>query len=345
TGGIFDPDSGCAAVSSQASIGTKPVDIIMIIDNSCSMTEEIIGVESNINNNFAAILNDGGLDYRVILLSKNGSSAQQRICITAPLSGNATCTPPPARPTNTSRFFQYDYAVGSRDELQLAISRYSTRDPNSFTDAGYRQWLRPDAQKAFLVITDDDSTITANTFESQLFALQPPVFGTSAATRNYTFHSIIGLREKANLADGYLPTEPQELQTCDSGVRPGVNYQPLSIQTGGLRFPVCHPDYFNTVFSKIAQGVVAGARAACEFTIPPPPAGFTMFNKIIVNYTPMGTGTPQTFTKVQNAAACGSTNYYVENNKIFLCPQVCMTVQADMQAKVDVIFTCEPEIG
>src|SRR5687767_10901267 len=44
TGGVFDPDSGCAAVTSKAMLGSRPMDIIMVIDNSGSVTEEIIGV-------------------------------------------------------------------------------------------------------------------------------------------------------------------------------------------------------------------------------------------------------------------------------------------------------------
>lgn len=345
SGGAFDPDSGCAAVSSEAMLGSKPVDVIMVIDNSGSMTEEIVGVQDNINANFASILNDGGLDYRVILLSKNGSATgSQSICITPPLSGNATCTPPPTRPTNTARFFQYDFEVSSVNALSLVLSKYNAPDPNGFTDAGYQAWLRPAAFKTIVVITDDNSSITPATFETGLFALQPPHFGTAAA-RNYKLHSIIGLPYKANPADPYQPTEPVATGTCPSGVNNGGNYQPLSITTGGLRFPVCDPTKYNVVFQTIAQGVIAGAKASCDFVIPPPPPGFTMFNKIIVNYKPMGTGTVQTFTKVANLGACGSTNYYIENGSIKLCPDVCTLVQADMQAKVDVIFTCEPEIN
>ena len=345
TGGIFDPDSGCAAVSSEARLGSKPVDIIMVIDNSGSMTEEIVGVQDNINANFGAILNDGGLDYRVVLLSRHGTASPgQSICITPPLSGNATCTPPAATPTNGPRFFHYNFEVSSVNALQLVTSRYTLPDLNGRPDGGYRNWLRPDAFKTIVVITDDDSSITPAQFETALFALTPQHFGTPTA-KNYRLHSIIGLPYKDDAGTPYQPSEAVVSGRCPSGVNNGGNYQPLSRDTGGLRFPVCDPSKYNVVFQTIAQGVIAGARAACEFVIPPPPPGFTMFNRIIVNYRPMGSGAVQTFTKVANAGACGPTNYYVDMNKIFLCPQVCTLVQADMQAKVDVIFTCEPEIN
>ncbi len=345
SGGIFDPDSGCAAVSSQATVGSRPVDVIMVIDNSGSMTEEIVGVQNNINANFASILNDGGLDYRVILISKHGTASPgQSICITPPLSGNATCTPPPARPTNTANFFQYDIEVSSTNALQLVTQRFALPDVHGYTDAGYQRWLRQGSFKTIVVITDDNSSVTPTTFESNLFNLPGGHFGTMQA-RNYKLHSIIGLPYKDDAGTPYQPNEPIVTGTCPSGVNNGNNYQPLSRDTGGLRFPVCDPTKYDAVFQNIAQGVIAGARAACTFTIPPTPPGFTMFNKIIVSYRPGGTGTPQMFTRVPDQAQCGPTNYYVANNTIFLCPQVCTTVQADMTAKVDVVFTCEPEIG
>jgi hypothetical protein len=344
-GDVFDPDSGCAAVTSQATLGTRPVDILMVIDNSGSMTEEITGVQANINSSFAAILNDGGLDYRVILLSKNGSAtANQSICITPPLSGNATCTPPPAVPTNGPRFFQYDYEITSTNELQAIISRYAVPDANHFTDAGYREWLRPDAFKEVVIITDDNSAITPAAFEGELFALNPPAFGTDAGNRNYKLNAIIGVPYKPNPTDPYLPTDPIATGKCPTAVNSGPNYQPLSIATGGLRFPLCDPTKYDVVFQTFAQGVIAGAKVACQFTIPPTPPGFTMFNKIIVNYTPMGTGTVQSFSRAASSAACASDKFYVDGDQIILCPAVCSVVQSDMQAKIDVIFTCEPEI-
>lgn len=66
-----------------------PVDIIIVIDNSGSMSTEIKGVQDNINKNFAAILENSGLDYRVILVAAYGKYTSQRVCIEAPLSGIA----------------------------------------------------------------------------------------------------------------------------------------------------------------------------------------------------------------------------------------------------------------
>ena len=49
-------DEACGLERYTASLEEKPVDIIVVIDNSGSMTAEIQGVEKNINDNFAQII-------------------------------------------------------------------------------------------------------------------------------------------------------------------------------------------------------------------------------------------------------------------------------------------------
>jgi hypothetical protein len=353
TGGGFSPDASCVAVKASGTLGKKPVDIIFVIDNSGSMTDEIIGVETNINTNFAQIIAASGLDYRVIMLSKHGTATPgQSICIAPPLSGNATCTPPPPAPTNGPRFFHYSTEIASTDSLVKITSTYKTPDPSGQAQMGWSQWLRADAFKIFVEITDDQSSQAAATFETNLFALTPKQFG-DATTRNYIFHSIIGVIGKANPADPYLPTEAVVAGKCllpDAGAGGAVNngpqYQALSITTGGLRFPICDPSKYNTVFQKVAEGVVNGAQVACDFTIPPPPAGFSLSNKIVVLYTPGAGGAQQSFTQVANAGVCaGANTFYVNTGRVYFCPATCTAVKADTLAKVELLFTCEGMIN
>jgi hypothetical protein len=280
----------------------------------------------------------------VIMLAKHGSaSADQSICIAPPLSGNATCNPVPATPTNAARFFHYSTEIASTDSFKRIIATYKLADPNGQGPTGWSGWLRSDAFKVFIEITDDDETVAAATFDNQLLALTPAMFGT-AAQRKYLMHSITGIQQKANVADPYLPAEPVATMKCVSGVNPGTHYQDLSILTGGLRFPVCDPSKFDTVFRKVAEGVVAGAQISCDFAVPPPPSGHTISNRIVVLYTP-GTGAQVSFTQVAAAASCGANSFYVANGRVVFCPATCTTVKSDMAAKVDVLFTCEDMIN
>jgi hypothetical protein len=79
--------SACGNQAVMAELTPLPVDIIIVIDNSGSMSAEIQGVQDNINVNFAAILDNSGIDYRVILVSNHGDVDGQSVCIEAPLSG------------------------------------------------------------------------------------------------------------------------------------------------------------------------------------------------------------------------------------------------------------------
>ena len=354
-GGVEDlklaekPDA-CVSVRAQASLVKKPVDIIVVVDNSSSMTQEIAAVERNINQNFAAILGTSALDYRVILISRHGLNTSYRICIAAPLSGADSCTPPPAKPVNSARFFHYDVEVASTNSLSLTLSTYTKSDRNNFTTNGWSEWLRPGAFRVFIEMTDDDSAMSVADFEAGLFALTPAAFGT-AESRNYVFHTIAGLKQNTPATAPWLPTDPRQTTKCTAGTgaqKAGLVYQDLSILTGGLRFPICEYDSFNAVFQKVAEGVVQGTKVDCAFPIPEGPPGQQIdLKSIVVEYAPGGGGAPQSFKQVANAAACAPASFYIrdDNFRVVLCPDACGAIQKDASAKVQVLFNCKVDIG
>lgn len=84
---------------------------------------------------------------------------------------------------------------------------------------------------------------------------------------------------------------------------------------------------------------------ACTFAMPTTDGGIIDPTQVKVEYRAGGTGTPQTFSKVANAASCTSAGgFYYDNNasptSITLCPSTCGTVQADSKAKVDILLGC-----
>ncbi len=156
------PGAECAAAQADAKLVKEPVDIILVLDNSGSMADELQAVEDNINLNFASILAKSDVDYRVILISRHrkaeraaSGESSTSICVASPLSGLATC-PGPA-PVFSERFFQYNEKIESHDSLEKIISFYHRPDTRSdLTQLGYSEWLRIGAKKVFLELSDDD---------------------------------------------------------------------------------------------------------------------------------------------------------------------------------------------
>jgi len=186
--------------------------------------------------------------------------------------------------------------------------------------------------------------MSAATFVAELQAMAPEHFGTDPAAPNLVFHSIIGVGEKATATDPYLPTEPVTDTRCPSVTSEGRAYQELSILSGGLRFPLCGFDAYDVVFRKISEDVVTHTVIACDFAIPAPPAGKEIEpDKVAVN-TLAGNGTEQELLQARTPTDCGPDAFYIEAGRIVLCPEACGIVQADDQARVDVLFTCESTI-
>ena len=88
------------------------------------------------------------------------------------------------------------------------------------------------------------------------------------------------------------------------------------------------------------------AALGCEFAIPPPPNNEQVDpNKVNFSYTPKGVGMSKILLRANDPADCNSKpGWYYNSNltptKIILCPASCATVQADLNAKVSVLFGC-----
>jgi hypothetical protein len=351
----------CAVAQAEATLTKEPVDIILVLDNSGSMAQELQAVEDNINVNFASILATSDVDYRVILLSRHrkdvrgdAGESSTSICVSSPLSGLATC-PAPA-PVNSARFFHYNEKIESHDSLENILLFYNRADTRSgLTKVGYHEWLRVGAKKVFLELTDDDEggpddaqPYTVDSFFAALVKLDPAQFGTDATKPNIVWHSIIGLAEKPTPSDAYQPTEAVQPGKCtgnaDKISSAGAVYQEMSRRTGGLRFPLCQFGAYDVVFHRIAEDVVTKAQVACDFALPEAPPMQTLeLDKIAVSY---GTaqGTPAQLKQAKTSADCQADAFYIENSRVYLCSEACDAVKATVGAAVQVLFTCESQI-
>lgn len=217
-------------------------------------------------------------------------------------------------------------------------------DPGSITSGGgWSQWLRPQAHKVFVEITDDNEAMPAAEFDSKLLQLPGNQFGT-AAMRRYTFHSLVGVPLKSPPTATYAPTEPLATGKCSTAVNSGANYQTLSMLTGGVRFPVCTPDAFDAVFNVLATGVVTQSRLSCELQVPNPPSGEQFTNQVVVEYTPGSSGSAQHLSQVATKDRCVADAFYVAGNVVMLCPSTCDRVKADSTGALKVFFTCDEAV-
>jgi hypothetical protein len=240
--------------------------------------------------------------------------------------------------------------VDSTNSLSLLVATIDAMTPDEFGLApqGWGTWLRPNASKVFLEITDDNSEdMTAAEFVTAITA-KSAQFGTAAAP-TFRFHSIIGIAEKPTVTEPWLPTEPLQTEKCtgnsDTVENPGSVYQDLSVATGGLRFPLCQFTNFDAVFESIAKDVASHATIGCEFDVPMPPMGQELdLAKVAVEYD-AGDGSPlKTFGQAKTQAECQPDAFFIDTatNKITLCPDTCAAAQRGKNPAIDVLFTCEP---
>ncbi|MEZ4452770.1 MAG: hypothetical protein R3B09_25135 [Nannocystaceae bacterium] len=375
-GAMNGPDGGCSAMCTinpsacgeqayDAMLEILPVDIIIAIDNSGSMGQEIVGVQNNINQNFAQIIENSGIDYRVIMVTRHGkANPDESVCIEAPLSGipMGGCANPPTQPVfNPGKFYHYSIEVASNNALCLLGTSYNgtTKDVFNLEPNGWQTWLRLEALKVFVVITDDrvncswngtmndaNTVAAGNTvatqWEQKIETLAPEHFGTDPQNRNFQFYSIVGMAFNNPQDKAWTPKDAIQTAKCNTAANPGTGYQALSNNTEVIRFPLCDTTSYDVIFQAIADGVIKGAKIVCDFPIPEPPMGKTLdLDSIKVEYTP-GMGVPQVFDQVPSVDMCTPTSFYIDGGEVHLCPDACTAVQSDKDANIQLKFACEP---
>jgi hypothetical protein len=354
----LNPDAACAAVSAEATVDRLPVDIIWIVDNSVSMAPAIDQVTRGLNA-FAATIGSRGLDYRVVMLSLRSATnpvtihggTRYAVCIPQPLAGDAACG-------NGERFFQSSIDVRSTQPLeQLLGTLGQTTGYTGADDRGGEPWrafLRPEATKTIVVVTDDNSRLSADDFEhfgggtnpnNTSLQLPPGVLQPAWAGLfdHYVFDGIYGWGDasggRCTYAGGGLPPSA------------GPVYSELVTRTGGVRAQICSgATAWTPFFDSVATAVEHTSRVACDMPIPSPAPGYVLDpTHVNVVFTPMGSP-PSYLGKVAGAGACGPTGgwYYDDDaapTRIFLCPASCQSLQdaAHMTggASVQVQFGCD----
>ena len=250
----------------EEKVGGK-VDVVWWIDTSGSMSQEAKYLNDNINK-FATFIAAANIDFRMILVG-NGFS----MCVQPPLGGPG-CTDGP-------QFQHKKITIGSTNGPSILISQYAT----------WSSFLRPDASKNFVAVTDDNqstpptcstpcsaanggalgqvcSQCKAQWFVDELQKKDPVNFPLTPTTPyGFVHHSIVAYETSAD---------------CPTIAQKGAAYLQLTAMTGGAKFKICETNW-TPIFQALAQSVAQTAKPGCEYGIPFP-ATVKVSGNIGVNY-------------------------------------------------------------
>jgi len=328
----LDDGESCAAISVRAQRQRTPADIIIAVDNSGSMSEEIGFVRAELNR-FSEQVVASGVDARIILISapyapqpldddddadegvgESDEEDDNGICIDAPL-GSGSCPDD----TRAPGYLHVNQAVKSHDALNLFIDTYPA----------WRHQLRAGASKTFVVVSDDNADRAPN--------------NSAAAFMQSVANLPGGLFDRWQFSGIFCQRE------CAYAAEIGAVYRALVDATGGVAGELCDQN-FAPVFDALAQAVIEASGLACVWDIPAPPPG-QRFDRARVNvqYSTQAWA-PATLLQVPNPNACADRGgWYYDNSlapqQILVCPSTCAAFQNQWDAEVQVLFGCETQIA
>lgn len=323
----------CGDASSAASLNALPADIIVAVDNSDSMALEAAQVKAQINTMVGA-LTATGIDAHVVMISKGSNNTifdvlETGVCAPAPL-GSGNCPNDENLPAYRHVFEE----VGSNDALQKIIDTHD-------------QWsasLRPNATKTFLVVSDDESNMSASEFTNALAGLGITDFKFNAIVASEAPYScaVCALSGCATCSNPCCDTS---LSCIPISMEKGQTYMNLQSQTSGVFGDLCTQN-FSPVFQDMATEVIQHTPISCTLDIPTPPNGVLVPDETNVAYVPNGQATPQDIYYVDSPSSCTiNGGWYYDNpsnpTEISLCPTTCDAVKQSTEGEVVVEFGCQ----
>lgn len=206
---------------------SKQLDIIWVIDNSGSMSEEAAHVRANYEKFVNSLSNDGLI--KSALISRRGNSGTN-VMLPAGLDPNL--------------HIQIDYGVGSRDGMCIMQSSLFTEQEidGATTDASavcrtapelsLNGFLRESSQKIVIFVTDDNEGLTYPEFFLSIFRAKYP-------DQNPIVYSYVAISKQDS--------------PCRASV--GTRYMDLTNMTKGKIYNICETDWTQN-FSDMTNHVI-----------------------------------------------------------------------------------------
>ena len=239
-------------------IEEKPVDFVMAIDNSGSMEDTVAQVEDNLGD-FATRLVDSGIDYRFVVVAARGTDrSDPDVCVPEPMAGS-NCS-------NSARFYHASQEVDSHDAYERLIECLDGCGRND--RQSYGDFLREDALKQIIVVTDDESDTTWASFRDTY----------RGRIGDFILNGVVGLRSGG----------------CVAGV--GNRYIEGIEETGGEVLHICDNDW-GEVIDVLFNATISRLNSIFELTKVPIPSTLRVFT------TTGGPETPQIDNWIYNADA------------------------------------------
>lgn len=312
-------DVVCSAVEQAAQMIVRPIDAIVLPDESASMGTARDAVANAMETTFRTTMESAGIDYHVIWHG---------------------LTPLPMLDA-TGRLTRNPVQLGSGDDAMFkpVLDSYDA----------WRPALRTDAIKVFVHFTDATSGTGAaivgysGTFDEVLVSREPDVWGTAGDYR-FVYHAFVGLPINSPPEAPYAPADPLVSGSCSSSFVNPTTLQEIAIRTGGLRFPLCSPDRFDAVFRAIAESAIDRAAVPCELELPDPPEGMSLDTSTVAVRYRSGDAV-RVLRRAASDAECNDSSFLlVDDARVVLCPDACATVEADPMAVLTVLSGCDPAL-
>lgn len=302
-------DGTCVSFTDQGGVTRKPADIIFVVDNSPSMLDETHAVRDHLNA-FSQQIIDAQIDIRVLLLTAypNPDAAPEvdtGICIEPPLGGGGC----PTHDTNFPIFAHVQQIIGSEHALSKVLSTHETWKP----------MMRPDSSKHIIVISDDDSFMTAEDFDAQFLALDPSYAG-------YHFDAIVST------------------SLCPEAGAVGEHYITLAGMTDGVIGDLCQQE-FQPLFDQLSTAVTEGTGLSCVWSMPMAPEGKSIDPESVEVSLELD-GAPLYPVRVDGAEGCppGGHGWYYDDpdhpSTLWACPTTCDALETAMSAELEIDVGC-----
>jgi hypothetical protein len=304
TGGVHAPDASmtepCSVHAFKAGQKFDPVDMVWVVDSSRSMADEQARIRQTIND-FVDAVEARHFDVRLVMVTSSN-------IVPAPLGTDAT----------RYRFVQRN--VGSHEPLAALLAELPR----------YRDFLRPSAALHFVVVTDDDSSLSADQFLEQMNA---------QLGRPFVVHAVASPDvdgapcRNQNAAAACTGASARQQASCGAAAI-GREYYALAERLGGQEISICVDDW-RMVFGPLLEAV-GRTEVPCIVDLTEPVLPDTQVTLLRPNTASVR------LNEVAGAALCGQESaYYVVqqalDTRLVLCPVACgSTTVEDVELRITI---------